>query len=198
MLKVGDRVSSIMEFEPANGREGSQCSDWKVGEIIEIDESELPYKVRFEDGFVRWYKRHWIEAVEIEHYDVRVEECDDETSETPSDQMPSQLLTLDTVEHQVSACRPTQGPPSNTFALGTKQQKSKLPGSWLAATKRTVFSSFWPVRPTQTIEHATRNGHGGGTRTPTLESVWLGLFTLDSFMEKLGWVVRPPTRPSSG
>jgi len=60
-FKVGDHVRSIMEL-------GCPGSPDKVGEIIEVDESsEQPYRIRFDDGYGKWYKEHWIEAVEDEH-----------------------------------------------------------------------------------------------------------------------------------
>lgn len=76
-FKIGDRVSSIMEYEPTS-------SKGKVGEIIEIDESEQPYKIRFDDGFDSWYKPHWIEAVEEPDCSGNVTPCSSLSPPTPT------------------------------------------------------------------------------------------------------------------
>jgi len=63
MFKVGDRVSSLMEVDPAWNGTGTD-PECKVGEIVEIDDSNQPYKIRFDDGYAEWYKPHWIDTVE--------------------------------------------------------------------------------------------------------------------------------------
>jgi len=107
-FKVGDRVSSVME--------GS------VGEILEVDDSDQPFRVSFDDGYGKWYKRHWIEAAgKPEHFDVN---DDDEGPMSPT--LSSISTCIGSTPDRASFCSLGESPESSDQYLALARRACRL------------------------------------------------------------------------
>jgi len=180
LFKVGDRVSSLLEYDIRWSGLGYPW--YKQGEIIEADSSDHPYRIQFDDGDMKWYKEGWIEASEeeIESYEIENVRCSDDQEETATI-AEAACLAVPAQEQPI-----TDDPPSASLQSGIKKQNATTDGSY-GLVVALLARVLWPTRYTKGIDNKAA-AEDMGEPQPTLDSVWLGLSSLESFMQGLGWL----------